>query len=939
MRFHLYIFLSFCCIQLSWAQFALEVKAKLNPANHTILVDQTINWTNNQENRMRTLVLNDWNHAFSDVETQLARRFSDEYRFNFHFSKSSDKGSTTINFIKANDVPLAWVRPIDKEDIVEITLPKAILPGETIIIRLAYSIKLPNDKYTRYGFNKKGDYALKNWLLSPAYLSNGQFTYEPQLNLDDNMNSPYLLNFDFTYPWTHFLTTNLPIAEKKENFEQRQIIVNQTLVNDIQLYLEQQNTFTRHFDTENNVVENGKIDKKINPIQKAILTNQITKFADSLFGISKRKPIVLSQQDFQKHPFIGLNQLPNFLSPFKDDFMFEINFLKNYVENYLKTHLKINQREDYWLIDGIQMYVLMTYVDTYYPKEKMLGKISRFFLIRGYKVSKTTFNEQLSYFYLLMARRNLDQSLQTPRDELIKFNFQLANKYRAGLALMYLGEYIGHQALETSMAKFIAQAQQKNCYSKDFINILKSQTPKDINWFYEDVINSRKIIDYKISAYQKIEDTIEFKIENIGEATVPIPIYFIKDKKIIREIWLNPIKSDSIIKMPFFEFDKLAINHKNIVPEFNLKNNYVASKKGLFKSRGLKVNLIKDLEDPQYNQLMVNPQFNYNLYNGVLLGASFDNQTMLDRPFHFEIQPEYGTTSRDLNGAISLEYNHYRRNSQWFYRRFGLSASMRNYTFDAKFFRLSPSFTTTWRPKNFRENHRKSFLARVLILERENSSFEDLSDENRAYNVLNLRYIDSKTELTSRKHWRYDLQFSKEFGKLNVEYEFRHMFTDQRLLSFRVFAGAFLYNQTVDDFFSYGISRPTNYLFDFNLLANSETTGLLSQQFVMADAGFKSFFDEQFVNQWLTSVNASYAIWRWFEVYADAGLFKNRDQDAKFIYDSGLRVNLVPDYFEVYFPIYNSNGFQLDGNYSERIRFVASLNLNRLTSLFTRRWF
>jgi hypothetical protein len=79
---------------------------------------------------------------------------------------------------------------------------------------------------------------------------------------------------------------------------------------------------------------------------------------------------------------------------------------------------------------------------------------------------------------------------------------------------MYLGEYIGHQALETSMAKFISQAQQKNCDSKDFINILKSQTPKDINWFYEDVINSRKIIDYKISAYQKIEDTIEFKIEN-----------------------------------------------------------------------------------------------------------------------------------------------------------------------------------------------------------------------------------------------------------------------------------------------------------------------------------------------------------------------------------------------------------------------------------------
>ena len=349
--------------------------------------------------------------------------------------------------------------------------------------------------------------------------------------------------------------------------------------------------------------------------------------------------------------------------------------------------------------------------------------------------------------------------------------------------------------------------------------------------------------------------------------------------------------------------------------------------------------LVKDIEDAQYNQVMINPQFSFNLYNGILLGASFDNKTILDRPFEFEIQPEYGTTSRDLNGAIGLVFNHYRRNSNWFTRRYAMSASMRNYTFDAKFIRFSPSYTAVWRSDNLRENHRKVFSTRLLVLERQDSNFEILEEENRAYRVLNIRYVDSKTELTSRKHLRYDLQLANQFGKLNVEFEYRHMFTDQRLFSFRAFAGTFLYNKTTTDFFSYGLSRPTNYLFDYNLLATSEDSGFLSQQFVLAEGGFKSFMNQNFVNRWLITSNFSYALWRWFEVYGDVGLFETSTQKPTFIYDAGLRVNLVPDYFEVYFPLYANNRLEVTPNYDEKIRFVVTLNLNRLTSLFTRRWF
>lgn len=928
------------CVQFFWAQFSLDIHAKLDDKTHTINVSQKINWTNNQNKTMTKLVLNDWNQAFSNVETELAKRFSNEFRFNFHFSKALDKGFTQINqLLDENNQSLAWQRLPEKEDLVEIILAKPLLPNETMSLTLNYKIKLPNDKYTRYGFSKNGEYALKNWLLAPAFIQNGEFVYEPQLNMDDNVNSFFDAKFVFEFSKELKLTTNLKINDKII-VDNRQIITSKEQnINDIYLYLEKKNSFNKYHDVNGNIIETADQYKKINPIQKAILVNQVSKFADSILGIDSKKNVLVSGQDFQKNPFVGLNQVPNFISPFSDDFMFEINLIKNYSDNYLKTHLKINQRQDYWMIDAIQMYILMKYVDTYYPDEKMLGKVSRFFLIRGYKISRTTFNEQLSYFYLLMARRNLDQALHSSRDELIKFNQQLANKYRSGLALKYLAAYIGNENVEKGIALFIDEAQKNQSDSNTFIKHLKSQTTKDINWFYDEVINGRKIIDYRLTESKKENNSTSFKMTNLGEVAVPMPLTFYKNKEAIKQIWVYSQAKDTIISIDNLDYDKVVLNEKNLVPEFNLKNNYLSTKKGLFANRKLKINLIKDIEDPQYNQLMVNPQFSYNLYNGILLGAAFDNNTILERPFTFEIQPEYGTTSKDLNGALGLEYNDFRRNSNWFRKRYAISASMRNYTFDAKFIRFSPSYTAIWRPDNFRENHSRVFSTRLLVLHREDSNFEVLESENSAYTVLNVRYADSKTELTSRKHWRYDLQLASKFGKLNAEFEFRHMFTDQRLLSFRVFAGAFLYNKTTTDFFSYGISRPTNYLFDYNLLATSETSGFLSQQFILAEGGFKSFMNQNFVNRWLVTSNFSYAIWRWFEVYGDVGLYETSTQKPTFIYDSGLRVNLVPDYFEVYFPLYANNRWEVDNNYSEKIRFVVTLNLNRLTSLFTRRWF
>jgi hypothetical protein len=185
-----------------------------------------------------------------------------------------------------------------------------------------------------------------------------------------------------------------------------------------------------------------------------------------------------------------------------------------------------------------------------------------------------------------------------------------------------------------------------------------------------------------------------------------------------------------------------------------------------------------------------------------------------------------------------------------------------------------------------------------------------------------------------------DIQFSNLFGKLSGEMEFRKLFNNNRQLNVRWYGGLFSYRNTDANFFNFALDQPTDYLFDLPLLGRSETTGLFSQQFIMSEGGFKSKLDQRFANQFLTTLNTSASIWNWIEAYADAGLLKNHGQSTAFVYDSGIRLNLVTDYFELYFPVYSSNGWEIgQQNYNERIRFVVTLNPKILTTLFTRKWF
>ncbi|MFC4739952.1 aminopeptidase [Flavobacterium ponti] len=924
-----------------WAQHKINLNVKVDTEKHLLYVQQEIMYVNNTSDTLKTILLNDWNNAFSSKNSALARRFSDEFSRVFHLAKEEDRGFTKINsIVDGNYNQLTWEDFDNRVDVKKITLTEPILPNSQHKILFNYIVKIPNEKFTKYGFDNNGNLYLKDWFLNIPRYENKKFIIQSNENLDDISNALSDYKIEIAFPKNYEVFSDLKQTEVFEDLSNKKYTLTANGRQTVSLVFEPIESISyKNYKNENVEVVSDFEDKRLSEIQVALVIDKVTKYVTNEIGVPKENKILVSNDDYDKNPFYGVNQLPSFINPFPDEFIFEVRFLKTYLNNLLKENIQINHRKDHWIEEGIQQYVLMNYIDYHYPKFKMMGSLSKIKILKGYNILSTDFNDQFYYVYLLMARKNLDQPLGSDKNSLIKFNEQIAGKYRAGLSLRYLDAYLENNIVSKSIREFLDMNKNVQTSRYDFEFILKQNTAKDIDWFFDTVINKRDLIDYKFGPIKKQKETISVSIKNKTLTNVPIPLYGLSNDTIVYKKWLTNIKTDTTIVIPRNNIDKLVLNYKTEVPEFNLRNNWHSLNGFLFNNRPLKFTFFKDLENPYYNQVFYVPTAEYNLYDGIKVGMKINNRSVLNKPFTFDLSPEYSSNTQKIVGSISGMVNQNVREGRLYNIRYAMSASTSHYAPEALYTRIIPTIQFRFRDKNFRYNKNEYIQLSQYYVNREKSAFTtDANTDN--YSVFNARYYNIQSEMTKYYSFHTDLQIANSFGKLAAEIEYRKLFEDNRRINLRFYVGTFMYRSTNSDFFSFGVDRPTDYLFNYNLLGRSESSGLFSQQFVMSEGGFKSKFETRYANQWISTINGSFNIWNWIEVYGDVGLFKNKSIQPKFIYDSGIRLNLVPDYFELYFPVQSSNGFELNqDNYGQKIRFVVTLSPKTLISLFTRKWF
>ena len=186
------------------------MNVRINVEEKTLLVNQVLTYNNTSNDTLKYIILNDWNNAFSSKSSALAKRFSDEFIRSFHLATEKERGFTDVkNIIDSNFNPLPWSRPDGKIDLIKIELTQPILPCSKQSFTFVYSVKIPDSKFTKYGFDNDGRITLKNWYLNPARYIHKQFTQYSNENIDDIPNAFSDFEIEFELTTNYSLSSNL----------------------------------------------------------------------------------------------------------------------------------------------------------------------------------------------------------------------------------------------------------------------------------------------------------------------------------------------------------------------------------------------------------------------------------------------------------------------------------------------------------------------------------------------------------------------------------------------------------------------------------------------------------------------------------------------------------------------------------------------------------
>ena len=941
--FILYTFLFFCAT--SAAQNAITINAILDVETKTISITQNIIYKNTTSDILSEIYLNDWNNSYSTKTTPLAKRFEEEFSTKFHLAKSEQRGYTIVTSIKDKaDQQLEYNNLKKHPDVIKVVLKTPLQPGTAYNLSIEYIVVIPDATFTNYGFTKSKDFELKYWYITPA-VYNGKWNYYSNKNLDDLFVPKSDVTINITHPLNYKATSELDFVASNPNIANRTQTTTLHGNDRIDTYLSL-NKLPRYgfVQTDDFILISNINEQGLPGSNKAILTDKITSFLTKNLGDYPHKQLLVSNIDYNKDPLYGLNQLPSFLRPFPDDFQYELKLLKTSLKKYIDNILLLNPRKEHWLSEGLQIYFLIKYVEENYPDMKLLGTLANAWVIRATHAADLKFNFQYFLYSMEIARKNSDQPLSTSKDSLIKFNAYIASKYKAGVGLNYLDQFTDDVKLRESLTEFLNTNKLKSITIGDFESFIKSKTSKNIDWFFTDYINTRKKIDFKIKAIETDGDSIKLTLKNKRDNSMPISLFKLSNDSVIGKLWVENVKDTKTITLPKDSTDRFVLDYDNVIPEINQRDNYKSVTGSFFNNKPLQFRFFKDIEDPEYNQIFFMPLIEFNnIYDGLTLGTKIYNKTILRKRLNYRFSPQYAIKSKSFTGSTSVFYTHNIENKNLFNITYGISAAYESFAEDAFFTKIRPSVSFTFRDDtDFRSDITDQLSLRYVSIDRDIGENAVIEVDEPDYGVLNFRYTHSSPGIINFSRFNTDFQVADEFSKLSINYEFRRLTKNNRNVYFRFFAGVFLDNRTDpnSDYFSFALDRPTDYLFDLNYLGRSEDSGLFSQQIIIAEGGFKSQLEPAFANQWITTANFSTSIWRYIQAYGDIGLVKNKYDSAKFVYDSGIRINLVEDYFEIYFPIYSNLGWEIaQPNYDQRIRFQFTLNPQALLGLFRRKWY
>ena len=945
----------------------------LNDENHEISAFQEIEYHNNSKTTLDTLFFHLWPNAYKHKDTKLAQQILKSGQTNFQYGEENDRGFIDQLDFKVDGKKVDWNYWNSNDDIAILILNSPLKAGETIQISTPFHVQIPLGVYSRLGHLGES-YQMTQWYPKPAvfdhegwhplnYLSQGEFyseygSYDVSITLPENyvVGATGDLQNPTEIAWLDSLAVvglqNFKPSVKGDTVKTRKGIIQVTRASDTTevdvKFPESAKSLKTIRYTQNNVHDFAWFaDKRFNVLSGevtlpntgrkvktwAMFTNRhadlwndaIEYINDGLFYYSKWNGDYPYNQCTAVDGALtagGGMEYPNVtvIGSVSTARSLETVIVHEVGHNWFFGILGSNERRYPWMDEGINSFNEYRYIKTKYPATSMVpekiinSKLGKLAGLKEYKHREENYLQ-----YLLNAREGLDQACGLHSSDHTPTNYGLMVYTKTALAFEYLQAYLGEDEMDKAMHSYFQKWKYKHPQPSDIKTTLEEATNKDLTWFFEDLINTNKKIDYKIAKVHSHEDHVEVKLTNKGAINGPVSITARSKEGTSTTLWTEGFESTTSLKIKGGNYESFLIDATHSIPEINRQNNFYNTKSIFPKIEPIDIDLLWSLEEPSKTQLFISPYANFNFADKTILGLSIHNKQILKRPFTYSLTPAYSTGSNTLVGKSLLSYTHL-PNSRLF-RSIRVNGTVDRFHYDRAdtYTKLGANIQIDFKKNPGSSAHSHQLNIRTNHIVKTNNSEYTISDITHQYKY---KHTLKTVDLTTR------LQFSEEFTKLTVENKYSLKTEKRGTYDLRLFGGAFL-KETENKDYHIGLVQQNDYLYELGILDQAGRDALFSKQITNTDGSFV-IGDQHKANELLLSANLQIPLTEKIKGYFNIATLKSDGESTNFI-DTGLMLSIIPKRLEIYFPLHLTDVPAYE-KYQSLIRFKLNLNIQDIVS-------
>lgn len=966
------------------------IDVTLDDKNHALQATEKIEYINHSPDALSFIYMHLWPNAYKNNSTPLAKQLYESGETKFYRAGESDRGYIDQLDFKVNDQPVKWELLKDSIDICKIYLNAPLSSGDKIIITTPFHVKIPSAKISRLGHLGQA-YMITQWYPKPAVYDRNGWNYMPYLNQGEFYSEFGSFDVRITLPKNYVLgaTGDLVNGEKELEWLSQKAKETEAFTsfdNDMSFPASDPETKTLEF-RQSNVHDFGWFCDKRYHVLKGEIETPHTKHKVATWAFFTnadaeywRKSISyindaiyyysLWNGDYPYNHCTAVDgtisagsgmEYPNItvIGSARSDYQLDIVIAHEVGHNWFYGMLGSNERIHPWMDEGINSFNELRYAELKYPDHKLVGdavnnKATKWFDVRRYK---DRYEKYIAY--LISAKTKDDQPIEAPAYDYTELNYGGIVYGKTALAFDYLMNYLGEKKMDELMQLYFETWKFKHPQPEDFKKIFSENAGKDMSWFFDDLINSTKKLDYKIAfAHQNGDGTWDIGVKNNGGIKGPVFIQGVKDKKLVGDLNYNGFLGKQALTFPKSEIDYFKIDFNENMPEINQKNNTIRTR-GLFKRvEPLRLQFLGSFNNPTKTQLFWTPVMAWNNYNKWMLGAAFYNSLLPRKAFEFELLPMFSFGTENLAGYGHASYTWYTNSHIFHHIQLGTTATRyayANHPFDLHFNKLAPELIIEFRQKRPRSLYKNTLKYRFIYISRDEVHTEhyvDLGSSGATYttfmkrivtarNFNDLVYTLSKNDPIQPFSLDANLQQGDDMCKASLTFSYTYKFKKtNKGIEVRAFAGSFLDDKNAGPyrFRTSGQTGIQDYLYDHVYLGRSERTGtLLGNQFTETDGGFKFPTIVGQTSKWITALNIKSSLGNVplpIKLFASVGMTASDGyaKNQNLLYEAGVCISTPMKVVEIFFPLLICEDFEnakkINGiSYGETIRFTLNLNL------------